>query len=108
MQIKAVTLKEKLEIVEGETKAGKKYTKQVIVVEDSSGKYPIQIALQVWNDLCDAIKKVSIGTVMDVMVKVESREYNGRWYTDCSLQKFNVGVAAGEDTAIEANDLPWD
>lgn len=105
MQLKAVTLKEKLELVEGQTKAGKPYSKQTIIVEDTSGKYPTTIALQAWNDVCKAIAKVGEGTVMDVTIKIESREYNGRWYTDASIQQFSTTLAT---SAVEANDLPWE
>ena len=45
-------------------------------------KYPKQFAIQAWNDLQASMDKIPMGTVMELDVNIESREYNGKYYTD--------------------------
>ena len=55
------------------------WRKQEYILE-TDGQYPKQICFMVWNDKIDefAIKE---NESVDVSIDLESREYNGRWYT---------------------------
>jgi hypothetical protein len=75
----------------GSTKA---WTKQSFVIE-TSGQYPKKIAFNAWNDKCDIIPKA--GTEVTVLYNPESREYNGKWYTD--LNVFDIVVAGRKEKA---------
>jgi hypothetical protein len=56
------------------------WRKQEYVLE-TEGQYPKKICFMVWSDKIDefAIKE---GENLVVSIDIESREYNGRWYTD--------------------------
>lgn len=69
------------EPVTGEGKNGP-WKRQEFIFE-TEGQYPRKICVSVWGDR--AIQDPSImqiGNYLNVAFDLESREYNGRWYTD--------------------------
>jgi hypothetical protein len=50
-----------------------------------------------WGDKADTLLEVSTGDELKVSFDVESREYNGRWYTDLKAWKIEP-AAAGADS----------
>ncbi len=62
------------------TSARGPWRKQEYVVE-VPGDYPKQVCFMVWGDKIDQFK-VTEGETLTVHFDLESREYNGRWYTD--------------------------
>ncbi|MCB9246173.1 MAG: DUF3127 domain-containing protein [Flavobacteriales bacterium] len=80
------TLIEKRQIVTGESSRGT-WQKQEIIIETNE-QYPKKICLVCWGERIDDIKNVEQGTVIKAAVDIESREYNGRWYTDVKVWRF--------------------
>ncbi len=77
----------------GEGKNGQ-WKKQDIIVE-TSGQYPKKICISIWGDKVEE-SKLQIGNDLNISFDVESREYNGRWYTDVKAWKIDVaGGGAG-------------
>lgn len=65
----------------GEGKNGR-WVKQNFICETME-QYPKKIAFLAFGDqMIASLKTVSVGTTVKVNFRVESREYNGRWYTD--------------------------
>ncbi len=62
------------------TSARGPWRKQEYVIE-IPGDYPKQVCFMVWGDKIDQFK-VTEGESITVHFDLESREYNGRWYTD--------------------------
>lgn len=62
------------------------WKKQEFIIE-TGDMYPKKVCLAAWGDKID-INKFSPGQSLKVSFDAESREYNGRWYTD--LKAFNV------------------
>lgn len=79
----------------GEGKNGP-WKKQEVIVE-TEGQYPKKICVIVWGDKID-INRFKIGDMIDVYFDVESREYNGKWYTDVKAWKIEP---AGQSGAID-------
>jgi hypothetical protein len=80
------------------------WKKQDIIVETES-QYPRKICISIWGDkISEGMLKV--GNSLKIDFDIESREYNGRWYTDVKARKIE---AAGEgprgDTNISEEDL---
>ena len=95
-----------LEIQTGEGKNGQ-WRKQDYVLE-TSGEYPKKICFTVWGDRIEqfAIKE---GEDLKAEIDLESREYNGRWYTN--VKAFRVeksGAIAPFDgiDQIPADNVP--
>jgi hypothetical protein len=86
-----------LEEVSGVGKTGNSWKKQSFVVElDGSSTYPKKVCLTAWGDKVDTIKRLTIGDRISAAFDVESREYQGRWYTD--LKAWKIDVEANRST----------
>ena len=91
MEIKGtVILKTGLET--GTTKTGNSYKKQFILIETQE-TYPKKVYIQFWGDKTDALSNVYVGAIVTVSVNIESREFNGKYYTDVSGWKVNMESA---------------
>jgi hypothetical protein len=83
----------------GTGKSGNAWKKQEFVLE-TRDNYPKKICFTLWGDKIDQYK-LQTGDLVTVSVDIESREYNGRWYTD--LKAWRV-EKAGEATAAPAGN----
>jgi len=98
----------------GEGKNGP-WKKQEIILE-TEGQYPKKVCIAIWGDKADE-KILQMGNNLKIDFDVESREYNGRWYTDVKAWKveiagvgsaFNEGPPPSVDEIIDSdNDLPF-
>jgi hypothetical protein len=68
------------------------WRKQEVILE-TEGQYPKKVCVAVWGDRIDE-QQLQVGNNLKVDVDVESREYNGRWYTDVKAWRVEV-VAPG-------------
>jgi hypothetical protein len=73
-----------LQAQEGQGKNGT-WKKQEFILE-TGDTYPKKVCIAVWGDKID-IKSFKTGDAVDVSFDVESREYNGKWYTDVKAWK---------------------
>lgn len=64
----------------GTGKSGNAWKKQEFVLE-TRDNYPKKICFTLWGDKIDQYK-LQVGDLVTASVDIESREYNGRWYTD--------------------------
>ena len=62
------------------------WRKQIIVLAQD-GQYPKSIALTIWGD---KIPIPNIGTVVTAFIDIESREYQGKWYTDARAYRLDI------------------
>jgi hypothetical protein len=103
-----------------QTGMGKKgpWKKQEFIVETQS-QYPKKVCLSIWGDKVEQFN-VAAGQVITAAVELESREYNGRWYTEARAWKIernsmdeNEGPPPPMDTPFvpdsnnTADDLPF-
>lgn len=90
MNIKG-TVKQVLAVQSGESANGG-WQKQEFIIE-TEGQYPKQVCIGLWGD---KVNTVQVGSVVNVEVNVESREYNGRWYTEVKAWKVDVVSGASQ------------
>ena len=65
----------------GEGKNGR-WVKQTFIGETSE-QYPKKLAFTAFGEqIINQLKGMQVGSTIKVNFRVESREYNGRWYTD--------------------------
>ena len=76
-----------LPTVEGEGKNGT-WKKQQVVVEYGD-KYPKMACFTLWGDLILQDEEL-VGETVEVSFDLDSRENNGRWFTDAKAWKFKV------------------
>ena len=65
--------------------SGREWKKQEYVLE-TNDQYPRKICFQLFGDKVDQYP-VNVGDDVVVSVDIDSREYNGRWYTNISAWK---------------------
>lgn len=72
----------------GVSKAGKQWMKQEFVLE-TEGQYPKKVAFTIFGE--EKIRKAQLqqGHTVEIEVDAESREYNGKWYTDLNAWRVN-------------------
>lgn len=68
--------------VSGVAKNGNPWRKREYVLE-TEGQYPKKVAFSVMGDKIENLN-LAVGQSVEVSVDIESREYNGRWYTSVS------------------------
>ena len=90
-----------LEPVTGEGKNGP-WKKQYYIFETES-QYPRQICVMVWGDKPISNPAImQIGARLNVSFDLESREFNGRWYTDVRAWRIQEATADGGAAAMGA------
>ena len=65
------------------------WKKQDIIVE-TEGQYPKKVCVSVWGDKISE-SQLKPGLTLNISFDIESREYNGRWYTDVKAWKVETG-----------------
>jgi len=92
-----------IQLLPPQTGAGKKgqWKKQEFVIE-TQAQYPKKVCLSMWGDKIDQFN-LSVGDMVNVSVDLESREYNGRWYTEARAWKLDK---SGSSSTPAYNDIP--
>ncbi|MDR3366507.1 MAG: DUF3127 domain-containing protein [Prevotellaceae bacterium] len=86
MELKA-KLTQLLPLQTGEGRNGP-WKKQDVIVE-TDGQYPKKVCFSIWGDKVNPNILV-VGNTLNVSFDVESREFNGRWYTDLRVWKIDL------------------
>jgi hypothetical protein len=87
MEIKG-TLNKTLTPETGTTKDGKAWSSQSFVINFKDGNYDKSLCLKVRSEAAlTALAQAKPGDTLTVSFNAESREWNGKWYTDCVAWK---------------------
>jgi Domain of unknown function (DUF3127) len=86
---------------------GKKgpWKKQEFIVETQT-QYPKKVCLSVWGDKIDQFG-IAVGDQVNVSVDLESREYNGRWYTEARAWKIDKTAPPSSGASDPIGDEPF-
>lgn len=74
------------------------WKKNSFVIE-TADKFPKKVCIVAWKDLVDQVTQIPVGSQVTVSFDVESREYNGKWYTDVKAWKISAGAGSGNVSA---------
>lgn len=78
------------------------WKKQDIILE-TDGQYAKKICISIWGDKIDE-RQLQPGNLLKIDFDIESREFNGKWYTDVKAWKIDV---SGNITKVNQNaDIP--
>lgn len=97
MQIKG-TIIALLPLQTGQGKNGQ-WRKQDIIIE-TQDQYPKKVCVTAWGRAVDYVP--SIGTEVNVSFDIESREYNGRYYTE--VKAFKIESVGKQNTSKPNQD----
>ncbi len=76
-----------LPLQSGTSKAGNAWKKQEYILETLGTQYPRKVCFNLFGDNVDKFP-MQVGQDVTVSIDIESREFNGRWYTD--VRAWNV------------------
>lgn len=89
-----------LPVVKGQGARGE-WTKQEVVFE-LPGEFNRKLCVGFWGEKAIEAGQLKPGEVVEVSINLESREYNGRWYTEARAWKMARKVAE----AAPMGDMP--
>ncbi len=97
-----------IQLLPVQTGQGKNGTwkKQEFILE-TGDTYPKKVCIAVWGDKID-LASFKTGEMVDVSFDVESREYNGRWYTDVKAWKIISGKQKDGAASAPVASVPMD
>ena len=105
---------QKLPMQSGIGKTGNSWQKQEFVIETME-QYPRKICANLWGDKTAVLETLNIDDKVVMSFDLESREFNGKWYTDVKAWKVEPVSAnpqapqaapATASVAAPANELP--
>ena len=94
-----------LPVVKGQSARGE-WQKQEIVLEQP-GDYNRKVCLSFWGDRVLDVAKLREGDKITASINLESREYNGRWFTEVRVWRMQSQQAdVPADAGVPPMDLP--
>ena len=83
------------------TSARGPWRKQELIIETEE-QYPKTVCLICWTNQIDEIQKFAPGQTLKAQIEISSREFNGKWYTDVRVWRFDpVGATAPAAAAAQ-------
>jgi len=109
----ALSVKGKVEQIlkaeSGVSRAGKDWKKQEFVIETDE-QFPRKVCFTLFGDKVDLLNSLKAGQEVEVSFNLESREFNGRWFTNVNAWKIDQ---VSEENSVPApppaftmNDIP--
>jgi hypothetical protein len=95
---------QKLPMQSGIGKTGNSWQKQEFVIETME-QYPRKVCANLWGDKTASLETLNIDDKVVMSFDLESREFNGKWYTDVKAWKLEP-VAANPQTPQTAQNNP--
>jgi len=91
-----------LPLEQGVSKAGNSWRKQVFILE-TQDQYPRKVAISLLNDNIDKYA-IQVGKVVTANLEIESREWNGKWYTE--VKAWQLTYPQGQPVATHVATSP--
>jgi hypothetical protein len=73
-------------------KNGTSWSKREFVIETIE-QYPRKVCISVWGEKSDSLEQQHpVGSMVKASISIESREYNGKWYTDVRAWRIDAAT----------------
>jgi hypothetical protein len=82
------------------------WIKQEFIVETSNDRFPRKICFSLWGEKTSALKDLKPGMPVKVYFNLESREYQGRWYTEARAWQISPASQPAASSAPAAATPP--
>ena len=99
MEIKGTVI-QKLGLETGTSGTGKAWQKQSAIIETIE-TYPKKVCLTFMGDKVNELSNVYPGAKVTASINIESREFNGKWYTDVKCWKVVMEASEPAQTKEE-------
>jgi hypothetical protein len=88
------------------TSAKGDWKRQEFILETEE-QYPRKICIALWGDRVNDIADIQVGKdLITVSITLESREYNGRWYTDVRAWRIQRGPGVSTQGTAGPGPIP--
>ena len=87
------------------TSARGPWRKQELIIETEE-QYPRTVCLICWTNQIEEIQKFAPGQTIKAQIEISSREFNGKWYTDVRVWRFDPVGATTAPAAAPAQPAP--
>jgi len=91
-------------LIEGNSPRGP-WKKQELIIETIE-QYPKKICLLCWNERVNDANSFFVGQTIKAQISIESREFNGKWYTDVRAFRFDLEQPTAQPAAQPMNQMP--
>lgn len=68
-------------------------------VTETSGQYPKKAVFTLWGDKSSLVKNLKQGEQITVKFDIESREYNGRWFTEAKAYAVETSAVVADQSS---------
>ena len=85
--------------------SGKAWTKRDFVIQETESNYPKKVAFTVFNKP-EMVSELRVDDEVEVGFNVESREYNGKYFSNITAWKVNITKTSGAKPTPPPVDLP--
>ncbi len=99
------TITHLLGITGGTSKAKKAWTKGEFVIE-VPGKFPKSVKFTCMGQIAQNLDSYNVGDQATVQFDVESREYQGKWYSDIKAFKMAVERTMADKNYVGDREVP--
>ena len=73
------------------------WSKREFIIETLE-QFPRKVCISVWGDKSDMLEQQhSVGSIVKAGINIESREYNGKWYTDVRAWRIETSQESAEN-----------
>jgi hypothetical protein len=86
------------------TSARGPWRKQDLIIETEE-QFPKTVCLTCWTNQIDEIQKFAPGQTIKAQIDLSSREFNGKWYTDVRVWRFEPIGATTAPVAAPAQPM---
>lgn len=91
-------------LTEGSSPRGP-WKKQELIIETLE-QYPKKVCLMCWNDRVNEANGFFVGQTIKSQISIESREFNGKWYTDVRAIRLDVDQPTAQPVAQQPMQQP--
>lgn len=81
------------------------WVKQDFIIETQE-QFPKKVCVALWGDKVKELEQYAIGDSIKVSINIESREFNGRWYTDIKAWRMERESASAPQGSGNIPNMP--
>lgn len=92
-------------LIEGNSPRGP-WKKQELIIETLE-QFPKKVCLMCWNERVNDANSFFVGQTIKAQIRIESREFNGKWYTDVTAFRLDIDQPTAQPVGQQPmNQMP--
>lgn len=91
-------------LIEGNSPRGP-WKKQELIIETLE-QYPKKVCLMCWGDRVNEANSFFVGQTIKAQIRIESREFNGKWYTDVTAFRLDLDQPVAQQPVGQQQSNP--